>query len=264
MSQGVDVQELSVHFDDRLILDRLSLRVDPGQFITLIGPSGSGKSTLFGVLTGTVAPTAGQVTVAGEPIVGRQVDRMRRPFAYMPQQDALMPWRRLLDNLTLGLEMQGVRRRAARDRVRPLLAPFGLAGFERAYPWELSGGMRQRAALLRTIVQQRAVLLLDEPFGALDALTRLEMQQWLERVWDDHRWTVLLITHDIREAVLLSDQVFVLSARPARVIGSVAIDLHRPRSLDMLADPQFVALESRLLSLLRDGPPTAEPANRSR
>ena len=124
--------------------------------------------------------------------------------------------------------------------------------------------MRQRAALLRTIVQQRAVLLLDEPFGALDALTRLEMQQWLERVWDDHRWTVLLITHDIREAVLLSDQVFVLSARPARVIGSVAIDLPRPRSLDMLADPQFVALESRLLSLLRDGPPTAEPANRSR
>jgi len=150
--------------------------------------------------------------------------------AYMPQRDLLFPWRTVLDNTTLGLEVAGVRRREARARAQALFGPFGLAGFERARPDELSGGMRQRAALLRTVVQERSLLLLDEPFGALDSLTRSEMQAWLAEVWARYGWTVLLVTHDIREAVFLSDRVVVLTPRPATVRTQVNVDLPRPRS----------------------------------
>ena len=161
----------------------------------MIGPSGCGKSTLFNVVAGLERPDAGRVLVDGADATGRT-----DAFAYMPQQDLLFPWRTVLDNTTLGLEVAGVRRRAARERARPLFAEFGLAGFEDARPDELSGGMRQRAALLRTVVQDRPVLLLDEPFGALDSLTRTEMQAWLRSVCAQLDWTVLLVTHDIREA----------------------------------------------------------------
>jgi len=171
-------------------------------------------------------------------------------FAYMPQQDLLFPWRSVLDNTTLGLEVAGVRRRAARERARPLFAEFGLAGFEGARPDELSGGMRQRAALLRTVVQNRPVLLLDEPFGALDALTRTEMQLWLSRMHARFDWTVLLVTHDVREAVLLADRVAVLAPRPTSVRRVVSVDLPRPRDLSVLTDPRFAAAESDLLGAL--------------
>jgi NitT/TauT family transport system ATP-binding protein len=150
--------------------------------------------------------------------------------AYMPQRDLLFPWRTVLDNTALGLEVGGVRRREARVRARALFGPFGLAGFEDARPDALSGGMRQRAALLRTVVQERSLLLLDEPFGALDSLTRSEMQAWLADVWARYGWTVLLVTHDIREAVFLSDRVIVLTPRPATVRTQVIVDLPRPRT----------------------------------
>ena len=156
------------------VLDGVRLTVAPGEFVAVVGPSGCGKSTLFDVVAGLERPDAGRVLVDGVEVTGRT-----EPFAYMPQQDLLFPWRTVLDNTTLGLEVAGVRRRAARDRARPLFAEFGLSGFEGVRPGELSGGMRQRAALLRTVVQDRAVLLLDEPFGALDALTRTDMQVWL-------------------------------------------------------------------------------------
>ena len=176
--------------------------------------------------------------------------QLQRPFAYMPQHDALMPWRRILDNLTLGLEVQNVPRRAARARVLPLVAEFGLEGFERHYPAQLSGGMRQRAALLRTVVQQRRMLLLDEPFGALDALTRTRMQRWLKSLWREHDWTALLITHDVREAVFLSDRIYILSARPARVLREFAVPPPRLRTQSDDLSDSARAIEREVLAAL--------------
>ena len=207
------------------VLDDVAFDVAPGEFVSVIGPSGCGKSTLFDVIAGLERPDAGRVLVDGADATGHV-----EHAAYMPQRDLLFPWRTVLDNTTLGLEVAGVRRREARARAQPLFAPFGLAGFEHARPDALSGGMRQRAALLRTVVQERSLLLLDEPFGALDSLTRSEMQAWLAGVWAQYGWTVLLVTHDIREAVFLSDRVVVLTPRPATVRTQVHVDLPRPRS----------------------------------
>jgi ABC-type nitrate/sulfonate/bicarbonate transport system ATPase subunit len=228
------------------VLDAVEFDVAPGEFVSVIGPSGCGKSTLFNVIAGLEPPDAGRVLVDGEDATGR-VDHV----AYMPQRDLLFPWRTVLDNTTLGLEVAGMSRREARQRAGPLFAPFGLAGFESARPHELSGGMRQRAALLRTVVQDRAVLLLDEPFGALDSLTRTDMQTWLEEVRARFGWTVLLITHDIREAVFLSDRVVVLGPRPTRVRREVVVDLRRPRKVELITSVRFAELESELLAALR-------------
>jgi ABC-type nitrate/sulfonate/bicarbonate transport system ATPase subunit len=229
------------------VLDGVAFDVAPGEFVSIVGPSGCGKSTLFNVVAGLERPDAGRVLVDGADATGRT-----DPFAYMPQQDLLFPWRTVLDNTTLGLEVAGTSRRAARDRALPLFAPFGLDGFESARPAELSGGMRQRAALLRTVVQDRAVLLLDEPFGALDALTRTEMQTWLESVRARFDWTVLLITHDIREAVFLSDRVVVLGPRPAVVRREISVDLPRPRQVQTITSPRFAELEAELLAALHE------------
>ena len=230
------------------VLGGVTFDVAPGEVVSVIGPSGCGKSTLFNVIAGLERPDSGRVLVDGEDATGR-VD----PFAYMPQQDLLFPWRTVLDNTTLGLEVAGMSRRAARERARPLFAEFGLSGFESAHPYELSGGMRQRAALLRTVVQDRAVLLLDEPFGALDSLTRTDMQTWLDDVRTRFGWTVLLITHDIREAVFLSDRVLVLGPRPTHVRREVSVDLPRPREIGLITSPQFAAIEEELLTVLRNG-----------
>ncbi len=244
----LELRGLSKHFGDLEVLRDLSLEARTGEFVAILGPSGSGKSTAFSILTGGTPASAGEVLVdgaAGSGTAGR--------FAYMPQADALLPWRRVLDNATLGLEVRGMTRGEARERVRPLLPTFGLDGFERAYPFQLSGGMRQRAALLRTVVQECDVLLLDEPFGALDALTRAEMQRWLESVWAQFRWTVLLVTHDVREAVFLADRIYVLSPRPGTVVAELAVPLPRPREL---TDPRIAALETELLAkLLAPAPP---------
>ncbi|ANY08667.1 ABC transporter ATP-binding protein [Pseudonocardia sp. HH130630-07] len=242
----VSVRDLSVSYGDLPVLSGLSLDVAAGEFVSVLGPSGCGKSTLFGALAGILdgASAAGSVQVDGGPVRGA-------PFGLMPQQDLLFPWRTVLDNTTLGLEVAGVGRREARERARALFAPFGLDGFEGARPAELSGGMRQRAALLRTVVGGREVLLLDEPFGALDALTRTGMQEWLETVRARYGWTTLLITHDVREAAFLSDRVLVLSARPATVLREIAVDLPRPRTREMLTDPRLAAVEAELLATLR-------------
>ncbi len=229
------------------VLDGVSLHLSAGELVTIVGPSGCGKSTIFSILTGAVRQASGSVLIDDAPL-GPTTER----FAVMPQTDALLPWRRVLDNATLGLEVQGMSRRAARERVQPLLATFGLDDFARAYPFQLSGGMRQRAALLRTVVQDRSVLLLDEPFGALDALTRTEMQVWLESVWHAFRWSVLLITHDIREAVFLSDRIYVLSPRPARVVAEVTVPLARPRRIDQISSTEFVRTETDLREVLLD------------
>ncbi|WP_277835643.1 ABC transporter ATP-binding protein [Speluncibacter jeojiensis] len=236
----------------RPVLDAMSLRVQPGEFVSLIGPSGCGKSTLFNVIAGLDRPDSGRVLVGDGSAAGQDVTGRPGHCAYMPQKDLLFPWRSVLDNTVLGLQVAGVGKREARDRARELFPAFGLGGFEDARPGELSGGMRQRAALLRTVVQGRDLLLLDEPFGALDSLTRTEMQSWLQQVWQRYRWTVLMITHDVREAVFLSDRVVVLSARPATVRREVVVDLPRPRELSLLTAPEFAAIERELLDLLHE------------
>ena len=231
------------------VLHDIAIEARAGEFVSVIGPSGCGKSTLFNIIAGLEDADAGEVRVDGAPVTDRSAHT--EAFAYMPQQDLLFPWRRILDNTTLGLEVRGVPRVEAHARALALFPRFGLDGFERAYPHTLSGGMRQRAALLRTVVQERPILLLDEPFGALDALTRMEMQEWLAEMSSEFGWTVLLVTHDVREAVLLSDRIVVLTPRPASVAAVIEVPLPRPRRLDSFADPAFVAVEARAMQALR-------------
>ncbi|MFE2427705.1 ABC transporter ATP-binding protein [Streptomyces sp. NPDC059373] len=236
---ALDLRGVGKSFGALEVLRDLELAVRPGEFAAVIGPSGSGKSTLFDIVSGLETPTSGQVRTDGQ-------------VAYMPQKDLLFPWRTVLDNTALGLEAQGVRRREARRRANELFPAFGLDGFQSSYPFQLSGGMRQRAALLRTVVLERPVLLLDEPFGALDSLTRTEMQLWLADMWQRYRWTVVLVTHDIREAVLLADTVHVLSPRPASVVERIEVPLPRPRGVDALTEPEFAAVERRVLDALQN------------
>ena len=242
----VQVGGLVKAFDARAVLDGVSFTVEEGEFVAVIGPSGCGKSTIFNMLAGLETPDSGSILVGGDTPTARS------HCAYMPQKDLLFPWRTVLDNTTLGLEVQGVPKKHARAQARKLFATFGLTGFEEARPFQLSGGMRQRAAMLRTVVQGRDVLLLDEPFGALDALTRTEMQTWLQQVWQDYRWLVLMITHDVREAIFLADRVIVLSARPARVRRELVVNLPRPRTLSTMTAPEFVAIERELIAILHE------------
>nr|WP_250157516.1 ABC transporter ATP-binding protein [Tianweitania aestuarii] len=241
----LQLEDIRKNFGETAVLDGVSLHVREGEFVSILGPSGAGKSTLFQLLTGAEHADGGAISVNGASVSGQN-----RDLAFMPQRDALMPWRSILDNVTLWLEVQGMTRKAARAKVTPLLGEFGLAGFENHYPAQLSGGMRQRAALLRTVVQERSLLLLDEPFGALDALTRTSMQRWLEVMWKRHRWTALLITHDVREAVFLSDRIYVLSARPARVLHEFQIPLPRPRDGSAKGLQEASAIEAAVLETL--------------
>lgn len=220
----LEMAHISAHYGATHAIEDVSIHLNKGEFVSVIGPSGCGKSTLLKVLMGAVTPARGSVTYNGRSIIADEY-----PFAFMPQRDALLPWRRIIDNVTIALEIQGVGRTDAKRAAEPLFERFGLGGFERHYPAQLSGGMRQRAALMRTIIQNKPAQLLDEPFSALDALTRVELQRWLETAWQLEQWTTLLITHDVREAITLSDRIYVLSARPARVIAEIEIPLARPR-----------------------------------
>jgi ABC-type nitrate/sulfonate/bicarbonate transport system ATPase subunit len=245
----IDVRGVSVtfHGEDRTVraLDDVSFDVMPGEFVTLIGPSGSGKSTLFNVIVGLLEPDEGEVCIDGD-VCRARAGRV----AYMPQRDLLLPWRSVIDNAIIPLELRGVSREKARARAREMLPLFGLEDFEKVYPAALSGGMRQRAALLRTVLTDREALLLDEPFGALDALTRRELEDWLLGIWHEFGRTVLFITHDVEEALYLADRVVVLSERPGRVVKRLAVDLPRPRRRGMIAEPRFGEQLAELLEAL--------------
>lgn len=234
----LELKDISRAFGDRQVLDRVSFDVAPGEFVSLIGPSGAGKSTLFNIIAGLDTPDSGEVRFDGTT-------------AYMPQKDLLFPWRTIEANAALGLEVQGVPKKEARARAREWFPQFGLEGFEKALPFQLSGGMRQRAALLRTVVQEKSTLLLDEPFGALDSLTRSDLQTWLQGMWAEHDWTAMLITHDVREAIMLSDRIVVLNPRPASVREIITVDLPRPRGTEVLSSPAFGELERRILEHLQ-------------
>jgi len=232
---------------DVLALQRVALHVDEGEFVALVGPSGSGKTTLLSIFAGLEVPTSGAVAVRGDTHA-----RLLGQAGYMPQRDLLLPWRTALGNAVAGLQAQGVSRTEAIVRARALFAEFGLAGFERAWPATLSGGMRQRVAFARTVLAAHDLLLLDEPFGALDALTRTGLQRWLANLWERLGATCLLVTHDLDEALLLADRIYVLSPRPGTVRLERAVPLERPRRLEMLARPEIVAIKAELLDSLLD------------
>ncbi len=223
----------------------IDLMVAEGEFVSVIGPSGCGKSTLFNIVAGVEQASAGLVAIDGQADVARA-----GKSGYMPQQPLLLPWRTVEENVMLGLDVRRVPRKQAQHEAHELLKRFGLAEFAQNYPATLSGGMRQRIALLRTVLFNRSFLLLDEPFGALDALTRLSSQMWLLDLWQEFHASVLFITHDVREAIFLSDRIYVLSARPARVLRVVEVDLPRPRRPEQLAWESSVQLEQELVTLL--------------
>src|ERR1700731_3162137 len=233
----------------------ITLSIPQGRFVSLIGPSGCGKSTIFNIIAGLLEPTSGRVLIDGVDATG-SIGRV----GYMLQKDLLLPWRTVLDNVVLGMEIQSVPLRAARERALPLLHRYGLAGFEYLYPSSLSGGMRQRAALLRTLLFDTDLILLDEPFGALDAQTKLQMQEWLMQLWGDFGKTVVFVPHDIDEAIYLSDQVHVMGTRPGRVVETLAVDLPRPRLRSCTTTPEFTAMKERCLELLRVFQAPAEQA----
>jgi ABC-type nitrate/sulfonate/bicarbonate transport system ATPase subunit len=233
----------------------LNIAIETGRFVSLVGPSGCGKSTLFNVIAGLLMPTEGRVLIDGEDATGT-IGRV----GYMLQKDLLLPWRTVVDNVVLGMEIQGSPMREARQRALPLLKKYGLAGFEHNYPGSLSGGMRQRAALLRTLLFDTDVILLDEPFGALDAQTKLQMQEWLMQLWSDFRKTVIFVTHDVEEAIYLSDEIHVMGTRPGRILESIPIDLPRPRLRTSSLTPEFLAIKERCLDLLTTGPQPLEAA----
>lgn len=230
-----------------LALQDLSLALASGEFVTLIGPSGSGKSTLLELIVGLLQPDSGQIYINGQATPKRLGQ-----VAYMPQQDALLPWRTVLENVILAPEVQHKNRRQAKARARELMPLFGLDGFADAFPAQLSGGMRQRAAFLRTFLAGQDILLLDEPFGALDALTRRELQDWLLNIWQHFKYTILFVTHDVEEAIYLADRVLVLSQRPGRIVQELVIPLPRPRQEWITNHPtDMIALETQLLAALR-------------
>jgi ABC-type nitrate/sulfonate/bicarbonate transport system ATPase subunit len=226
-------------------LDHIHLSVPQGRFVSLIGPSGCGKSTIFNIVAGLQEPSQGRVLIDGVDATGT-IGRV----GYMLQKDLLLPWRTLTDNIILGMEIQGVKLATARERALPLLRRYGLAGFENAYPNALSGGMRQRAALLRTLLFDADVILLDEPFGALDAQTKLRMQEWLLQLWSDFHKTVVFVTHDIEEAIFLSDEVHVMGAHPGRIVETIPVVLPRPRLRACTATAEFITMKERCLELL--------------
>lgn len=227
----------------------------PGEFVTIIGPSGSGKSTLFNIIAGLLEPQEGAIFIDGERVSDRT-----GYVAYMPQRDLLLPWRTVLDNVILPLEIQGQDIEAARRQARELMPRFGLEGFDDHYPGVLSGGMRQRAAFLRTVLSGRDTLLLDEPFGALDALTRRRLQDWLLDLQRSLRRTIVFITHDVEESVYLADRVVVLSPRPGRVSKVLPVDLPRPRHQRMIGEAVFGERVTELLDELGlDSQPTQQP-----
>jgi ABC-type nitrate/sulfonate/bicarbonate transport system ATPase subunit len=226
-------------------IDSLSLEVCSGEFVSIIGPSGCGKSTLFNIISGLENPSGGRVLLKGRDITGQ-----RGNVAYMLQKDLLLPWRTVLENCILALELQNVTRSKARQQAMDMLKQLNLADFSANYPAQLSGGMRQRVSFVRTILAGKEVLLLDEPFGALDAYTKSEMHDWITESFQKYRPTVLFITHDIEEAILLSDRIYVLTSRPAAIKLQVSVDLPHPRTRDLLVNDNFITIKKILLKEL--------------
>jgi ABC-type nitrate/sulfonate/bicarbonate transport system ATPase subunit len=232
---------------DVLAVDNVSFEVREGEFTTILGPSGCGKSTVLNILAGLIEPSSGRILIDGSVVENR-----RRCFGYMFQKDLLFPWRTIVENVALGAEVLGTPKDDAIAEAGAMLERFDLGAFANWYPAQLSGGMRQRAALMRTLLCKRDMLLLDEPLGALDALTRSVMQEWLLGIWERERRTIVLITHDIEEAIFMSQRVLTMSARPGRIKEDIAIDLGPHRTHDIVTSARFTELKRYIMDQIYD------------
>lgn len=245
-SSMLTIKDLTYSFaGEKPIFQHLSLDVKPGEFVSVIGPSGSGKSTLFKLVTGLLEPDQGEIMVNGQ-MAGNRLGKV----GYMPQKDLLLPWRTVLDNVLLPVEVSQGRKQGKIPEIREWLLRFGLVDVEKSFPHELSGGMKQRVAFLRTIMTGKELLLLDEPFGALDSLTKRNMHSWLLGLWGELQKTVLFITHDLEEAILLSDRIYLLKGSGR--VQEIKIDLPRPRSSEQIYQADFMNLRKELERLIHD------------
>lgn len=263
---AIKFEQVSYHYETESgslpILEKIQFEVGRSEFVSLVGPSGSGKSTIFHLISGLLEPISGQIRLntheghragrGGGSGSGRKSSGKRLgQVGYMPQKDLLMPWRTVVENAALALEIKGISKSEARQIVASHLPQFGLESFGDSHPAQLSGGMRQRVSFMRTVLGGSDILLLDEPFSALDALTRASMQKWLLKLWENMRQTVLFITHDVEEALLLSDRVLLLSGtKRAQALTSLHVPFPRPRSYKSITDPRFTQMRAQLLDAM--------------
>lgn len=242
MSQ-LEIQQVEKSFGESIVLHNLSISVEEGEFVALLGPSGSGKSTLFRIIGGISLPSSGTIYLNEADITGK-----RGSISYTPQSPSLMPWRTILDNVLLGQEITGKR---DVEKALQMIERAGLGGFEKSYPHKLSGGMQQRVSFIRSILSMQSLILLDEPFSALDEFTRLDMQKWLLSIWAEYKRSILFVTHNIEEALFLADRIIVLSSRPATVKKEFTIPFARPRDEDILLSDDFLQWKKRIYQEMR-------------
>lgn len=240
---NLELRHIHKRFGSKEVLKNISFAVQQGEFVSLIGPSGSGKSTLFSLIGGLLTPDEGEIYMNEEQITGE-----RGLISYMPQQASLFPWRTILENVLLGQEL---REKVEKNKAAEMLERAGLGDVINAYPHQLSGGMMQRAAFIRTLLSPQSFMCLDEPFSALDEFTRLDMQKWLLSIWEAHKRSVLFITHNIEEALFLSDKIIILSERPAEVKHVIEVPFKRPRKEEILLTSEFLNWKRELMEVIK-------------
>jgi ABC-type nitrate/sulfonate/bicarbonate transport system ATPase subunit len=243
----LQVRNIEKSFGDVPVIEDVSLVLKENELVSILGLSGSGKTTIFNIISGILLPDKGEVLIDGQNFTGKT-----GKISYMYQKDLLLPWRKIIDNVTLPLVIKGKSRKKARDEVAAYFKIFGLEGFEYKYPFQLSGGMRQRAALMRTYILSKDIMLLDEPFGGLDTITKSKMHSWLIEILQKLNTSVLFITHDIEEAIFLSDRIYILTDRPAKVKCELKVDLPKPRSKDIITSEQFNSIKRLILDIFRE------------
>ena len=251
MDPIINIKNLTKSFFDILtndytvILNDIDFHINEGEFVSLIGPSGCGKSTLLNIISGLENPDRGEIT-----ITNIDVDNRLGELSYMQQKDLLLPWKTVLGNSILGLEILNKDKSLSEQKALALMDTFGLKGYENYFPNQISGGMRQRASFLRTILTDKKILLLDEPFSSLDSITRLQMQQWLLELWRKFNKTILLVTHDIDEAIFLSDRIYVMKSHLSTSINVIKVDLLRPRNREVVLEQSFLNIKKQILPML--------------
>ncbi|WP_245592075.1 ABC transporter ATP-binding protein [Clostridiisalibacter paucivorans] len=244
-NKKLDICGIKKDFEETAVLSDISLNLKDREFVSILGPSGSGKSTLFNIISGLISPDTGKVMIEGEDYTGKT-----GRVSYMYQKDLLLPWKKIIDNVAIPLVIKGMSKEKAREKAEKYFELFGIDGFQHKYPFQLSGGMRQRAALMRTYMFSRDIILLDEPFGGLDAITRSKMHYWLMDILNTLDVSILFITHDIEEAILLSDRIYILSDRPAKIKEELDIKLPRPRNRDITTSVEFNNIKKHIIEKL--------------
>ena len=238
----LEVKGVSKSFEEKKVLDGIDIHLEQGELVCLLGASGGGKTTLFNVISGLMQPKEGSVWLDGEEITGKP-----GKISYMLQKDMMLPYKTVLDNVALPLMIKKEKKKTAREKAAKYFEEFGIKGYEKKYPGELSGGMRQRAALLRTYLFSKEVALLDEPFSALDTITKSAMHQWYLSVMEQIKLSTLFITHDIDEAILLSDRIYILAGKPGKIVDEIVIEEKRPRNQDFLLTEEFLSYKKRIM-----------------